>query len=134
MYILDEAEEGDDEEDEYKEDEYEEDEYVEVDEDRTSMRKPKVTRMPGPSAKQRLTATFDDMANWFEQNSHSSSQSRQGRTQTAPESRMYLLDVQSRFHLSTVSFHSLITSQELLQNISLTIFGGTNFPLPYQLG
>ncbi|KAG2122206.1 hypothetical protein BD769DRAFT_1746834 [Suillus cothurnatus] len=94
MYILDEAEEGDDEEDEYEEDEYEEDEYVEVDEDRTSVRKPKVTRMPGPSAKQRLTATFDDMANWFEQNSHSSSQSRQGRTQTAPESRMYLLDVQ----------------------------------------
>jgi hypothetical protein len=129
MYILNEAEEGDDEEDEYKEDE-----YVEVDEDRMSVCKSKVMRMPGSSVKQRLTATFDDMANWFEQNSHSSSQSRQGCTQTAPESRMYLLDVQSRFHLSTISFHSLITSQELLQNISLTIFGGTNFPLPYQLG
>jgi hypothetical protein len=118
MYILNEAKEGDD----------EEDEYMEVDENRTSM------CMPGPSVKQRLTATFDDMANWFKQNLHSSSQSCQGCTQTAPESRMYVLDVQSRFHLSTISFHSLITSQELLQNISLTIFGGTNFPLPYQLG
>ncbi|KAG1847298.1 hypothetical protein C8R48DRAFT_677640 [Suillus tomentosus] len=85
MYILDEAEE-DDEEEEYEE--------GDGDGDGMSVRSPKVTRMQGPSAKQRLAATFDDMASWFEQNSPSLSQSRKDRTHGAPESRMYLLDIQ----------------------------------------
>ncbi|KAG2047192.1 hypothetical protein BDR06DRAFT_976911 [Suillus hirtellus] len=85
MYILDEAKE-DDEEEEYEE--------GDGDGDGMSVRSPKVTRMQGPSAKQRLAATFDNMASWFEQNSPSLSQSRKDRTHGAPESRMYLLDIQ----------------------------------------
>ncbi|KAG1749186.1 hypothetical protein EDD22DRAFT_958089 [Suillus occidentalis] len=87
IYLLDEAEEGDDDE----EDEFEEgDDDEEGHEEGMSVWLPKVTRMQGPSAKQRLAATFDDMASWFEQNS----QSCKDRTYRAPESRMYLLDVQ----------------------------------------
>ncbi|KAG1722778.1 hypothetical protein EDD22DRAFT_962142 [Suillus occidentalis] len=76
IYLLDEAEEGDDDEEGHEEG--------------MSVWLPKVMRMQGPSAKQRLAATFDDMASWFEQNS----QSCKDRTYRAPESRMYLLDVQ----------------------------------------
>ncbi|KAG1900758.1 uncharacterized protein F5891DRAFT_979988 [Suillus fuscotomentosus] len=87
MYILDEAEE-DDEEEEYEEGD------GDGDGDGMSVRLPKVMQMQEPSAKQRLAATFDDMASWFEQNLPSLSQSRKDCTHGAPESRMYLLDIQ----------------------------------------
>ncbi|KAG1758513.1 hypothetical protein EDD22DRAFT_849956 [Suillus occidentalis] len=87
IFILDEAEDGDDEEDEYGEGDDEED----GDEEGTSVRLREVTRLQGPSAKQRLAATFDDMASWFETNS---SQNCWDHAQRTPESRMYLLDIQ----------------------------------------
>ncbi|KAG1760183.1 hypothetical protein EDD22DRAFT_848661 [Suillus occidentalis] len=76
IYLLDEAEEGDDDKEGHEEG--------------MSVWLLKVMRMQGPSAKQRLAATFDNMASWFKQNS----QSCKDRTHRAPESRMYLLDVQ----------------------------------------
>ncbi|KAG2086098.1 hypothetical protein BD769DRAFT_1397002 [Suillus cothurnatus] len=69
-YILDEAEEEDEDEDE---DEEEDEEDV----GGPFVRSPKVTRFLNPSAKDRLAATFDDMATRFEQNSATSSHGRQ---------------------------------------------------------
>ncbi|KAG1885840.1 uncharacterized protein F5891DRAFT_1201663 [Suillus fuscotomentosus] len=82
-FILHEAEEDDEDE--------EEEEEEEVGEVGLSVQSPKATRLPGPSAKQRLAATFDDMATRFEQNPQNSSQGRQDPT---IENRMYLLNVQ----------------------------------------
>lgn len=120
MYILDEAEK-----------EYEE---GDGDGDGMSVWSPKVTQMQGPSVKQRLAAAFDDMASWFEQNLPSLSQSHKDSTHGAPKSRMYLLDIQSRFLLSPIAYYSLNASQDLSQNMSLTIFGGKTFLSPCQLG
>ncbi|KAG2129391.1 hypothetical protein BD769DRAFT_1387344 [Suillus cothurnatus] len=82
-YILDEAEEEDEDEDE---DEEEDEEDV----GSPFVRSPKVTRFLNPSAKDRLAATFDDMATRFKQNSATSSHGRQFPI----EDRMYLLHVQ----------------------------------------
>ncbi|KAG2119466.1 uncharacterized protein F5147DRAFT_647424 [Suillus discolor] len=86
MFISHEAEVGEEEEEE----EEEEEGYG----DGTSVQSPKVTCLPGPSAKQRLAVTFDEMATHFEQNPASSSESLQAPSHRAIESRMYLLHVQ----------------------------------------
>ncbi|KAG1787212.1 uncharacterized protein HD556DRAFT_1312927 [Suillus plorans] len=77
-----------DEEEEKEEEGY--DEYG----DGMSVRSPKVTCLPGLSAKQRLAATFDEMATRFGQNPATSLQSRQAPTHRALKSRMYLLHIQ----------------------------------------
>ncbi|KAG2028667.1 hypothetical protein BDR03DRAFT_1019500 [Suillus americanus] len=55
-----------------------------------SVRPPKVTRLLGPSTKDRLAVTFDHMATQFEQNLATSSRGRQFHI----EDRMYLLHIQ----------------------------------------
>ncbi|KAG2151803.1 hypothetical protein BD769DRAFT_1380674 [Suillus cothurnatus] len=86
-YILDEADEDDDDDDDDDDDE-EEEEATEG--GGSSGGFAKVTRLLGPSAKDKLAATFDDMVARFEQNPASSSRGRQLPT----EDRMYLLRVQ----------------------------------------
>lgn len=66
--------------------------------DGMSVQSPKVTHLAGPSAKQKLAATFNDMATWFEHNLCRSLQDRESSTPRAPETRMYLLHIQSRFN------------------------------------
>lgn len=100
-FILDMAEVGDDEDD--KDDEDDEEGYG----GGTSVGS-KVLRLVGPSATQKLAATFDDMATWFEHNPtmctskfyvpRRSSQDSENPILKAPEVRMYLLHVQSRFN------------------------------------
>ncbi|KAG1838512.1 hypothetical protein C8R48DRAFT_782380 [Suillus tomentosus] len=85
MFISHEAEVGDEEEEEEEEEGYE---------DGTSVQSPKVTCLPGLSAKQRLAVTFDEMATHIEKNPASSSKSLQAPSHRAIESRMYLLHVQ----------------------------------------
>ncbi|KAG2048682.1 hypothetical protein BDR06DRAFT_1071144 [Suillus hirtellus] len=84
MFISHEAEAGDEEEEE------EEEGYG----DGTSVQSPKVTCLPGLSAKQRLAVTFDEMATRIEKNPASSSKSLQAPSHRAIKSRMYLLHVQ----------------------------------------
>ncbi|KAG2357559.1 hypothetical protein BDR07DRAFT_1490590 [Suillus spraguei] len=86
-FILDMANIGDDED----EDEEEQEEGYG---DGTSVQSPKVTRLAGPSMKQKLAATFNDMATWFEHNPCCSSQDHKSSTPRAPETRMYLLYIQ----------------------------------------
>ncbi|KAG1763902.1 hypothetical protein EV702DRAFT_1205303 [Suillus placidus] len=100
LYILDEAEEEEEEEEE------------EEDGGGPSVRSPKVIRSLGPSAKDRLAATYDNMATRFERNATTPSHGRQ----VLIEDRMYLLHVQ------------------MLQNMLLHTFGIKIFLLPCQLG
>ncbi|KAG2085237.1 uncharacterized protein F5147DRAFT_782149 [Suillus discolor] len=81
LYIIDEAEEDDKDEEE---------EYGDGDGDRQPVWSPKVTRLLGASAKDRLAATFNDMVTQFERNPTSLSHG----CQNLAESRMYLLHVQ----------------------------------------
>ncbi|KAG2048984.1 hypothetical protein BDR06DRAFT_1012511 [Suillus hirtellus] len=74
MCISHEAEVGDEEEEE------EEEGYG----DGMSMQSPKVTCLPGPSAKQRLAVTFDEMATHIEKNPASSSKSLQAPRKQFP--------------------------------------------------
>ncbi|KAG2090476.1 uncharacterized protein F5147DRAFT_658146 [Suillus discolor] len=77
---------------EAKEDDENDEEEEEVGEVGPSARSPKAMHLPGPSAKQRLATTFDDMATWFEQNPQNSSS--QGHQDPTIENGMYLLNVQ----------------------------------------
>ncbi|KAG1729930.1 hypothetical protein EDB19DRAFT_1832236 [Suillus lakei] len=84
-FILDMAKVGDDNDNDDDKEEEEEEE---------GGRTLKVMPLAGPSAKQKLAATFDQMAAWFEQNLRRSPQDREDPTHKAPETRMYLVHVQ----------------------------------------
>ncbi|KAG1858586.1 hypothetical protein C8R48DRAFT_775023 [Suillus tomentosus] len=96
-YIIVEASEDDDENDEEEEEE---------DEGGRPELAQKVTRMSGPSAKERLAKIFDDLANRFEENPGNSSQGCRALAPRAasiplsplrvlpPQNRMYLLHIQ----------------------------------------
>ncbi|KAG1790361.1 uncharacterized protein HD556DRAFT_1310749 [Suillus plorans] len=84
-FIADEADEADKEEGGDEEEE---------DSDGRSAQLPKVMHLPGPSAKERLAATFNDMASRFEGNPPTSPEDRPDPTHRAPQSRMYLMHVQ----------------------------------------
>lgn len=91
MFIANKADVGDDEEEE------EEEEYDGEDADGPSTQSLMVTNLPGTSAKRRLAETFDDMATRLKQYLPSSSEGRQDLAYRTPQSRMYLLCVQSEF-------------------------------------
>jgi hypothetical protein len=115
MYLDIEADEGDDDDDE--EDEDEDGDDNEQDQRGYPARSPKVTSIPGPSAKDILSQKFDEIYNSATKVSGSGSsrslishRASQSPATLEPQSRMYLL----RVHSSSVISSRTATSTTLL--------------------